>query len=271
MWRRGSGVSNGQGGRAEIGRRSVEWVRLFEVDPDLLSRTPPQLREKLRRVTVPVWRVAPGPWDPRVGEEEALLTFFILEGLLYRSIRVYGRRVVELLGPGDTLRPTEDTGWTMLHYEPSWQVAAPSRIAVLGQGFEGLEIGVLGQLQGRTEHARRILIHQMGIALSPIRPLAARVLAMLWYLSDRWGRKRRGEVVLELPLTHQVIADLLGAHRQSVTVSCRELRERGLARQDGERLWRLYGDPPTTLERLEALFADETIAAGLEGGGAGKA
>jgi hypothetical protein len=60
-------------------------VRLFELDPDLLNRTPGEIRKRLQRVTVPVERVPAGSWEPRPSDEETLLTFIVVEGLLTRD------------------------------------------------------------------------------------------------------------------------------------------------------------------------------------------
>ena len=44
-----------------------------------------------------------------------------------------------------------------------------------------------------------------------------RLLLTLWHLAERWGRVHADGIVVPLPLGHQRLADLVGAHRQSVT------------------------------------------------------
>ena len=54
-----------------------------------------------------------------------------------------------------------------------------------------------------------------------------RLLLTLWHLAERWGRVARDGVVVPLPLGHQRLADLVGAHRPSVTTAMGELDARG--------------------------------------------
>ena len=61
------------------------------------------------------------------------------------------------------------------------------------------------------------------LAVLELKHVHLRVLLLLWHLSDRWGRVRRDGVHLELPLTHELIARMVGAHRTSVTVALRKL------------------------------------------------
>lgn len=207
---------------------------------------------------MPVRRLSIGRWELAARAEEVLFGFFVLDGALSRETEILGRRVVELLGPGDLLRPTEGTGWASVPYEPAWRVMAPSRIAVLGEDFERrlAEMpGVAGQLAGRGIQRSRVLAMQFGIA--GIRPLSARLLAALWQLSDRWGRREGGVTVLELPLRHELLASLVGATRPKVSARLKELSERGLISRRPDRLWALHGRAPTTLEHLEALCAPE--------------
>ena len=46
-----------------------------------------------------------------------------------------------------------------------------------------------------------------------------RLLLTLWHLAERWGRVHADGIVVPLPLSHQRLADLVGAHRQSVTTA----------------------------------------------------
>ena len=41
--------------------------------------------------------------------------------------------------------------------------------------------------------------------------------ATLWHVAERWGRVGRDSIVVDLPLSHQRLADLVGAHRPTVT------------------------------------------------------
>ena len=69
---------------------------------------------------------------------------------------------------------------------------------------------------------------------------------LLWHLAARWGRVRSDGTVLQLRLTHAVLADLVAARRPTVTTALSELTRRGLVRTDGE-TWVLFGDAPSEL------------------------
>ena len=67
---------------------------------------------------------------------------------------------------------------------------------------------------------------------------------MLWSLAGRWGRVTPDGVRIDLPLTHQLIADLAGAARPPVTTALGELERAGhLLREDTGR-WVLRGPVP---------------------------
>jgi CRP-like cAMP-binding protein len=61
-----------------------------------------------------------------------------------------------------------------------------------------------------------------------------RVLFSMWHLADRCGERMDGGMAIPLPLTHQMIADLVGAQRTSVRAAISRLSaEGGLSRTDG--------------------------------------
>ncbi len=57
----------------------------------------------------------------------------------------------------------------------------------------------------------------------------------------------RGTVLGLTPLTHGVLARLIGAQRPSVTLALGKLRERDLIDRDPDGRWILLGDPPGDL------------------------
>jgi CRP/FNR family transcriptional regulator len=57
--------------------------------------------------------------------------------------------------------------------------------------------------------------------------VASRVIKLLHRLGERYGRKVENGVFLELPVTHQEMADMIGASRQTVTTVLGDLRRSG--------------------------------------------
>jgi CRP/FNR family transcriptional regulator len=63
-----------------------------------------------------------------------------------------------------------------------------------------------------------------------------RVGKLLLRLAARYGDSRDGEIVLHMPLTHQTVADMVGASRPTVTQVLGELKRRGVLRVEGQRI-----------------------------------
>jgi len=65
-----------------------------------------------------------------------------------------------------------------------------------------------------------------------------RVAKLLLRLHARYGRlQESGGYLLDLPLTHQEMADMIGTSRQSVSSAITDLRQRGLLTTTGHRLY----------------------------------
>jgi hypothetical protein len=84
-----------------------------------------------------------------------------------------------------------------------------------------------------------------------------RVWLALWHLAGRWGKVTPQGVVLDIPITHDLLSDLVAAHRPSVTVAFNSLSEAGLVERV-DHGWLLHGEPPEDLED------DDTLAAYAE-------
>jgi CRP/FNR family transcriptional regulator, cyclic AMP receptor protein len=64
-------------------------------------------------------------------------------------------------------------------------------------------------------------------------------------------------ITIPLPLSHQRLAELVGAHRPAVTSAVGELTRRGAISRRVDRTWLLHGAPPTELRhhRLAAAMS----------------
>jgi CRP-like cAMP-binding protein len=85
------------------------------------------------------------------------------------------------------------------------------------------------------------LVTSMAIAQQP--KLDIRLWMLFWELADRYGKVSVAGVRLELPLTHDLISHLVGAHRPSVSAALSRLEHAGYIRREG-RQWLLLGAPP---------------------------
>lgn len=80
-------------------------------------------------------------------------------------------------------------------------------------------------------------------------PVARRVAATLLKLADRVGRQREGDVLIDMPLSRQDLADMTGATIETVSRVVSDLRARGAI--DSGRRWISIVDRPV-LERIAA-------------------
>jgi CRP-like cAMP-binding protein len=86
------------------------------------------------------------------------------------------------------------------------------------------------------------------LALARIRQLKVRVHALLWLLAERWGRVTPEGVLLDIPVTHATLGQLVGASRPSITSAVVDLRELGLVERAYDRGWLLRGGSPIAAE-----------------------
>src|SRR4051794_30014848 len=115
-------------------------VRVFEVDPDLLDGVQPEAACRLRRqVAVDLLVVTTGMSLPLLGLMEEAYGLLVLDGMLLRRVTLAGRSSVELVGPGDVLRPWQDGGGlATLPAETSWRALQQSPVAGLDPGLLAL-------------------------------------------------------------------------------------------------------------------------------------
>jgi CRP/FNR family transcriptional regulator, cyclic AMP receptor protein len=227
-------------------------MSIVDADDDLAALLDEKARERARRDALTrVRHLSPGVWDAAGAVESGIhhRGFLVVQGLLSREVDVLGRRCVELIGPGDVLRPWQwDEDGSHVRAEVGWVVLDTSRLAVLDHGLVTRivpwpELGVELFARG-TRRAHQLAV---ALAIAHHQRVDDRVLLTLWHVAERWGRVGREGIVVDLPLSHQRLADLVGAHRPSVTSALGELSRCGSIsrRESGE--WLLHGSPPEQL------------------------
>jgi CRP/FNR family transcriptional regulator, cyclic AMP receptor protein len=210
-------------------------VRVVEAFPEIVEHLDPEQREQARRQLVADLVVAKaGRWTPQVPTDApGHLGLLVLDGLLSRDVILEKPLATELVGQGDLLRPSDRDGADApVPFEVSWTVLEPARFAVLDPVFA---------------HSLAITL-----AVSNLRRVDVRLLMLLWYLADRWGRVTPDGVIVPLRLTHETLARLVGAQRPSVTTAIRQLEQEDHLRRTQDRLWLLCGAPPERMTRHEA-------------------
>ncbi len=193
----------------------------------------------------PTLRLDRGPW--RVGSGAPTgdhLGFLILDGLIGRRCFVPDRgRSLELLGRGDLLRPWQEDPASFSQI--SWTVFERSSIAVLEGSFAALARDTPEVLEALTERAlRRSRRLAVSSAIANTVGVEDRILLVLWLLAELWGENRSEGARIPYRISHQTLADLVGARRPTVTLAVRALTERALLDRAESGEWILLGSPP---------------------------
>lgn len=240
--------------------KSSEVVRLLEADPDLGGLLSGARREEAERdLVVRSHRLGVGTWDVSrlEGAGADHVGLLVLDGVIAREVIVADHVSAELLGPGDLLRPWQLASKTgLLPVEVVWSVLSPTLLAVLDRRFAA-ELArwpeVTAALFDRlSERSLRLATTQ---AISQLTRVDRRLRALFWHLAERWGRVHPDGIVLPLPLGHQRLADLVGAHRPTVTTAMGELaRANTISRRDNGD-WVLHGSPPEQLRHHRLVAA----------------
>jgi CRP/FNR family cyclic AMP-dependent transcriptional regulator len=230
-------------------------VRVAEELPEIVEHLDPEEQENARRQLVAdLLVVKPGSWTPVIPSNQAgHLGLLVLDGLLARDVVLERPLATELVGRGDLLKPSDRDGQDApIPFGVVWTALEPTRVAVLAPSFTR----VLGQWPAGVEAvlrgaSNRVYSLAITMAVSNLRRVDARLLVLLWYLADRWGRVTPDGIVLRLRLTHETLARLVGAQRPSVTTALSQLEEEGRLRRTPDRGWLLRGDPPDIMARRE--------------------
>lgn len=239
---------------------------LLDLDTDLADELEPEARRVARAAaTALTFEAWPGPlelspWLDRVSSGPGLL---VLNGVLAVSARVGDRVAAELVGAGDLLQPSWGGVERLLACEVGWRALLPMRFALLDGAF-GKRVRFWPQIsQALLRRAGRRVINldvQRAIAAQP--RLEVRLALLLWHLAGRWGRVEPTGVRLPLPLTHQLLGQLIGAERPSVSHALARLAEGGFVTGQGDE-WHLVGSLqhslPSMIDPL-TLRADQIVA-----------
>ncbi len=234
-------------------------VALLDADPDLAIGVPPDEAQLARsRAVAAVLELEPPNWDtaPIAARAEAgWLGLFVLDGLLMRRVEVGKRSACELFGPTDLIRPWDTDGdYDPLPISVSWLVLKRTRLAVLDTAFV-LRVArwptITSRLVSRVAQRARYLTLTQAVTHLP--RAYVRLLILFWLLAERWGRVGTDGVYVTLPLTHEVLAMLIGAHRPTVTIALQRLTRAGFLIRERSDRWLL------TNSAIEALAHPESM------------
>jgi hypothetical protein len=233
-------------------------VRLLDEDPDLFAALPPKGQIDARaRAVAPVVRLERGPWSGSVADvcdQDSCLGLLVLDGLLIHSVVVVHEPRSEVVGPGDVLRPwQEETEVASIPFTSHWHVVNTARLAVLDNRFLAFAARwpklTLAIVQRSVRRSHWLSLQ---LAITDLRRVDDRLVLFFWHLADRWGRMGPDGVTVPLPVTHDVLAQLVCAQRPTVTSALKRLSDRGQIRRRSDRTWLRAPEPPPVPARARA-------------------
>ena len=241
----------------DLRSRAPYGVHLLEVDPDLgAGLSPQEFEQALEQVVLPALSLAAGPVrieqlheQPGVGRH--LYGVLVLSGTIAIEVTIASRTCTRLIGPTELLL-FDDTeselvplrwGWSVL--EPAGVAVMDERLLTIARRWPALLIAIF---QHGAPQTRNALLQQ---AISQLPRVEDRLLALMWTLAERQGVVRHDGVWLRLPITHDTLAQMIGARRPTVSLGLKNLSEQGLLKPEGNG-WLLDSGSLSVLGRADA-------------------
>lgn len=226
-------------------------ISLQDVDAGLLEEVPVGQRPALRdTVELPGLDLAPGAWDPD-HPDRSTFGGIVVAGLLAHAIGLPGTRdSLTLFGPGDIVQPWAEHG-TSIEVAVRWRAEGDVRLALLDKAWlvaahraPALALAIQRRLAAQ--------VHRVAVqhAVTQLPRVEQRIMGTLWGLADTWGHVTPAGVRIPLRLTHQMLGEVVGARRPTVTLALAALTdERFLAHDAGG--WTLLPSGPVDLADIE--------------------
>lgn len=212
-------------------------VRLLDADPDLIAGVGAEAA--LAQLTLTTERLPPGRWTSPGSAGAEVQALLILDGVLVRTVRVGQQRRSELLGDGDLICPFDlEQAVATVDFTVEWEVLQSARLGMLDDAFltaasRWPQISIALILRG-VRRSQRLALQ---LAIADLRRIDDRMITLLLHLGDRWGRMTPDGIHIPLRLTHDLIAQLLGAQRPTVTTSLNDLERSGRLLRRSDRTW----------------------------------
>lgn len=250
---------SGRVSRWPRGERTTSFQCLLDLDAELAEELDTDARRVARAAATTItFRSDSGgvdlsEWLVRAHGGPGLL---VLEGVLALTVRVGDRVSAELLGPGDLLQTFPSDIEQLVGCQTDTRALAPVRFALLDAAL-ARRVRFWPQISQallRRTGTRIVSLNiQRAIAAQP--RLEVRLALLLWHLGGRWGKVEKGGVRLALPLTHQLLGQLIGAERPSVSHALSRLASMGLVTGHGDE-WHLHGSLEDQLPNMIEASSD---------------
>jgi CRP/FNR family cyclic AMP-dependent transcriptional regulator len=167
--------------------------------------------------------------------------FIVADGVVLKQTRYAGRDSLELLGAGDVLAPpltpsrqleSRATSSYQAHGQASLAVIE-SRFRTAARRWPQLSDVLHDRLARQTHRA------SMHLAILHIARAEDRVLALFSDLAERFGQVTSDGIVIDVELTHDLIGQLIGSRRPTVSAALEQLSTTGALIRTSDDRWML--------------------------------
>jgi hypothetical protein len=222
----------------------MEQVSLLEVEPEFGSGLRPDQHEAAESgLQAPIVALPSGPWAPPAEEAADGFAYLIVDGMMLRRVGIEGGCSIELLMAGDCLLPWREEPASFS--SAKWDVVDRARVAILDlrpgsaiSRWPTIAVTIAGRAIDRS---RRLALQS---AIMSVVGIEERLHVLLWVFAERCGKVAREGTQVEMNVPQQVLAEMVGARRPTVSLALGNLRDRGLVESDGSGHWLLRGVPP---------------------------
>ena len=218
-------------------------ISLTAVWPEILAAVPADDRELAERaLIVPIVSAHDADLaDVIATQTPEAFDFVIVAGVVLKQTTLVRRSALELLGPGDVLAPP---------LTPVRQLESRAVSRYLAHGLVSLAAiqvhfrEAVRRWPGLADFLHDCVARQthrasMHLAMLHLPRIEERLIALFADLAERFGHVNAGGILIDVPLTHEVIGGLVGSRRPTVTLALHKLASDGLLeRREGDR-WTL--------------------------------
>ncbi len=209
--------------------------------PEILASVPADDRPLAERtLTVPLVSARDADLADVISTQiPGAFDFLIVDGVVLKETTLAGRSALELLGRGNLLAPPltrqlESRAVSRyLAHGPVSLAAIEDRVRQAGRRWPGIADFLHDRLAQQAHHA------SMHLAMLHLSRIEDRLIALFTDLAERFGHMAADEILIDLPLTHEIIGGLVASRRPTVSLALGELASNGMiARLEGNR-WKL--------------------------------
>ena len=222
---------------------SVTTASLVATLPEILASVPAQDRPLVERtLIVPLVSARDQDLADVISTQiPGAFDFVIVDGVVLKETTLTRRSALELLGRGDLLAPPLTPARQLesravsryLAHGPASLAAIEDRVRQAARRWPGIADFLHDCLARQTHHA------SMHLAMLHLPRAEDRLIALFSDLAERFGHIAADGILIDLPLTHEIIGGLVASRRPTVSLALQQLASEGvIARLEGDR-WRL--------------------------------